>query len=370
MTKCLEVCKVEKKCNFVPPSEVKPLWDLYWYTSTGFKHLASEASSKFHLLLKIRSEQTYKSIRSSDDVISSPSSVKVRDCLSFIDRNDPESLAHLIVTQMSPALINTAREDIQVLKEILVRNEIYNITIRSPFNCNFSDSSSSSSIGQPAYNRKYDTIPSKKTSTLERFLKRSTWKRWTGTLSWQSSVFSTEALFLSKPRRLEVPIAVFNMDTYKDPRLRYLSIARTGLRILRPIFRQIPPEKLPGMGPYRCIERHVSSAKREMQTAESIFCIDEVMSFVYSFQAYRRILRNDGNVPLVNTNTLFLLYYVLDNCNALASGPRENQSDLVRDRVKSVADMFAGLLLDKCETPTEMADCFVQRSTIDSPLET
>ncbi|KAL1436820.1 hypothetical protein MTO96_049359 [Rhipicephalus appendiculatus] len=165
------------------------------------------------------------------------------------------------------------------------------------------------------------------TSALEKFLKHSTWKRWTGAPSWKSSAFSTEAVFLSEPRRLEVPLPVFNVDAYNDPLLKHVSLARTGPRILRPVFRLMSPEELRGMGLYRCMKRHLSNA-----SADSNFSVEEVMSFHYSYEAYRQFLRDPGKVPGANTNSLFLLYYVFNNCNV--SGPSDDRADSSRLRVQ------------------------------------
>ncbi|KAK8780161.1 hypothetical protein V5799_018502 [Amblyomma americanum] len=110
--------------------------------------------------------------------------------------------------------------------------------------------------------------------------------------------------------------------------------------------------------------------------------LEELTSFYVSLQAYRARVGEAVVIPgtVLNSDSLFLLYYAFDNCRIDDVTPEANGrgrsgsvgkaasnrhgsdegSSLRRRRVDSVAAMFGGLLLDKCQTVPDLSGCEVE----------
>ncbi|KAK8756757.1 hypothetical protein V5799_000525 [Amblyomma americanum] len=393
---CLKVAHmtgINRTCVLSVNTSKPPGWDYEWYASNGPARLATAVAFMLEDLSAYHKEiEKMISSFTSFRITVAPKRERLVRCLRFIDQYDPDLIPHLVRINLASLLKADAGDMLSQLKKFLYKK----MPNASAINLSFDVAglSKNASFTYP-YS---DDLYGKETanaSRLRRFLERSTWKRWTGSFISKTSALSLTPAFSHNSSTLEVPIGVFNLTTSGDQWLRDLSIARTGPRVFKTLFLGALSPELARTRFFRCISERSKSARyfnerglwgviRKValfagygaKNSEFKLDLEELASFYISLQAYRARVGEAVAVPgsLLNSDTLFLLYYVFNNCEVESPGTaggwlhdttgHDDRASLGvisrRRRVDSVAAMFGGMLLEKCVTLSDLSSCEVE----------
>lgn len=366
---CLEVKQVAsdvKHCVLMLSPDVTVNWSRRWFETTGTQRLLESAVS----LLKPVSPQA-EGTHGKAKIVNPQSSshVKVKKerslaCLRLTDAYDSASLASLAANTVPPSFKAVAEHTLGVLKASLV--EIYPGAPSISFK-----------LGPPPplhtfgnetlipenKNDVYGSVSMNGDGKLEKLLRAATWRLWLNHGTKEPAAFSTVSSFVESSSTLHVPLPVFNSSTGKDPWLRSLSLARVGPRALKTLFRGRLAAELDDSQLARCVSRRQTGDLLKVGTSRDLD-MEEVASFYTSLRAYRGQV---GDAVLVtgsdlNSDSLFLLFYAFNNCEAVSTEPSVNETTMSnrgRRRVDSVAAVFSSALLERCEGPSEVQNCDV-----------
>ncbi|KAK8782558.1 hypothetical protein V5799_016113 [Amblyomma americanum] len=215
--------------------------------------------------------------------------------------------------------------------------------------------------------------------TLLRLLRNSTWKRWVGQLDAPRDAFAASA-YRSKVSgsTVVVPLTLFNATALSDPWLMYLSLATTVTRILRTVFStedlygRLSKSRLTKCLP---LSSHLYQSPRSPvplehgARKESGVDLTELAGLYGAFHFYRHFVGSGQAVPGtdLSSDLLFLLYYVYSLCDALAVGVRGQRAaseDMLRDKVRILAQSFAAVLFPTCEAAEGIEGCDVENENL------
>ncbi|KAK8782554.1 hypothetical protein V5799_016109 [Amblyomma americanum] len=351
-----------KNCSLRPASKVTPPWNHRWYETTGLQRLSKSAES----VLQSFSAFTERNTLSVGDGHLLPSHLdeangRLRSCLRLIDRHDSSQLRTLVARSTLPTFQQGAKEALRSLKASLDET--------------FQSASNISMVLGPApalqnetHNTGYESRlhagqPANGDSKLKRLLHSTTWSEWNGHRDKRSGALSTASSFAKSSSTLYVPLPVFNATFVEDHWLQALSLARIGPRTLKTLF-------LGSLGPElyksrlsKCVSDRKSGRRSTVARSTAGIDMEEVASFYVALRAYRRQVGEAMAISgsLLNSDSLFLLYYVFNNCEAVTDN-RGAHSDgpLGRRRrrlVDSVTATFSSVLFEQCQAPLDPPGC-------------
>ncbi|XP_070377257.1 uncharacterized protein [Dermacentor albipictus] len=376
---CLEVAQAVggrlKNCTLSSNSRMSPPWDYEWYKTTGMAQLAREAEELL--------SAAWLSLRRSDvgEGSSWQDPKRLNACLTLIARHDPFALSYLVGTDELPERVaRSAHYHLLALQNMIAqklgnRTGIY-LSLGHRTTLQFD--SVSSEYQTDIYGNVSD-VPS-----LLRFLRNSTWKRWTGEVDAPPDAFAPSP-FHSKAEggAIVVPLTLLNATALEDPWLAYLSLARIAPRVVRTIFsgsRELA-ESLNRTRLAKCVPSLSSSSSSTTMTSsprrpsskstssepaggagKDHDVLTELASFYAAFHFYRHYVGVGLSVPgtELSGDMLFLLYYVYNMCEAVTVGLDAEAAAAVRmrrERVRTLAKLLVTVLFPACEVPVELADC-------------
>ncbi|XP_070377261.1 uncharacterized protein [Dermacentor albipictus] len=371
---CLEVAQAVggrlKNCTLSSNSRMSPPWDYEWYKTIGMTQLAREAEKLL--------SAAWLSLRRSDvgEGSSWQDPKRLNACLTLIARHDPYALSYLVGTDELPArLARSAHYHLLALQNMIAQKlgNRTGISLSLGHRATLQFDSVSSQYQTDIYGNVSD-VPS-----LLRFLRNSTWKRWTGEVDAPPDAFAPSP-FYSKAEggAIVVPLTLLNATALEDPWLAYLSLARIAPRVVRTIFsgsrelaeslnRTRLAKCVPSLSPSSSTSpRGPSSKSTSSESAggagKDHDVLTELASFYAAFHFYRHYVGVGLSVPgtELSGDMLFLLYYVYNMCEAVTVGLDAEAAAAVhmrRERVRTLAKLFATVLFPACEVPVELADC-------------
>ncbi|KAL3228371.1 hypothetical protein MRX96_048601 [Rhipicephalus microplus] len=318
---CFEVKQMAsdvKHCVLTLSPDVTVNWNRRWFETTGAQRLRESTVS----LLQPVSHHAEGA-----DMVDpqTPLRVKMKKerslaCLRLTDAYDSGSLASLAANTVPSALKAVAERLLSVLKASLE-----GIFPEAP--------SISFKLGPPpphAFGNEmaitdrndvnYGNVPTNEDSKLEKLLRGATWKKWLNYGTKEPAALSTVSSFVESSSTLHVPLPVFNWSTGQDPWLQSLSMARVGPRALRALFRGRLAAEINDSQLARCVSRRQTEGLLKVGTSGDLD-VEEVASFYTSLRAYRgqvgdAVPNIDSNL---NSDSLFLLFYAFNNCEAVAT---------------------------------------------------
>ncbi|KAH8035466.1 hypothetical protein HPB51_005701 [Rhipicephalus microplus] len=381
-------------CTVAVDSLLSSERDYEWYADKAPEYLTAGVASMLEYLSAYRNElEDNIGTSSSFRITASSKQERVISCLRFIDNHDPDLVPWIVTTRLLPRLGDEVSDFFGQFKTDLDK-KIPNASMIS-----FTFPSASLRDNDAAlhlhFKDLYGSDPTSNVSRLRRFLKRSTWKRWTGGYSMRTSSLSSAATFSHESSVLEVPVSLFNLTMLRDRWLRDLSLARVGPRVLEPLFLGTLSRDLKATNFFNCVLTRTAASGRfsrgrhfadvagpfvvrgaRSEHDDRQLDVEELAAFYVSLQAYRARVGDAIAIPesLLNSESIFLLYYVYNNC---FTGPNRNAGDNLngvagygvnhqpsfdsrRHRVDSVAAMFGRFLPEECRTISNLSACEVE----------